>query len=87
MDMENLVGMANRIGTFFESMPERDEALKEIRDHIRRYWPPVMRRGLLEQAAAESGSGLHPLVKAMLMSYAAELVPQESGPGGVRPNR
>ena len=30
MDIENLVKMANRIGQFFESMPDAEEASREI---------------------------------------------------------
>ena len=37
MDAHNLVDMANRIGDFFESMPDRDEAIDNIADHIRRF--------------------------------------------------
>ncbi len=35
MDSANLVRMANRIGEFFEAMPERDEALQGYAEHIR----------------------------------------------------
>ena len=38
MDSANLVRMANRIGEFFEAMPERDEALQGIAEHIRKFW-------------------------------------------------
>ncbi|MGF6599222.1 formate dehydrogenase subunit delta [Paraburkholderia sp. GAS448] len=47
MDKDNLVDMANRIGDFFESMPDHEEALTGIADHIRRFWEPRMRRALL----------------------------------------
>ena len=30
MDADNLIRMANRIGEFFEAMPDRDEALNGI---------------------------------------------------------
>lgn len=30
MDVSNLIRMANRIGEFFEAMPDRDEALHGI---------------------------------------------------------
>ncbi|MCA3787073.1 formate dehydrogenase subunit delta, partial [Burkholderia sp.] len=55
MDHEHLIDMANQIGAFFESMPDRDEALAGIADHIRRFWEPRMRRALL--AALDDPSG------------------------------
>ncbi|MGU7776422.1 formate dehydrogenase subunit delta, partial [Burkholderia sp. MR1-5-21] len=44
MDTGHLIDMANQIGEFFASMPDRDEALAGIADHIRRFWEPRMRR-------------------------------------------
>ncbi len=46
MNIDNLVGMANQIGEFFEAMPDREEALAGISDHIRKFWAPRMRRQL-----------------------------------------
>ncbi|HDR9806869.1 TPA: formate dehydrogenase subunit delta, partial [Burkholderia cenocepacia] len=42
MNSEHLIDMANQIGAFFESMPDRDEALTGIAEHIRRFWEPRM---------------------------------------------
>lgn len=39
--------MANRIGQFFEAMPERDEALEGIANHLQKFWDPRMRREFL----------------------------------------
>jgi hypothetical protein len=44
MHIDNLVKMANQIGTFFEAMPDRDEALGDIASHLKRFWEPRMRR-------------------------------------------
>jgi len=62
MDVENLVRMANRIGEFFEAMPDPEEAREGIAQHLRRYWEPRMRRELLAHVAATGGTGLRPLV-------------------------
>ena len=48
MDADNLVRMANRIGDFFEAMPDREEALEGIATHIRKFWEPRMRRQFFE---------------------------------------
>uniref|UniRef100_UPI001A8D0527 formate dehydrogenase subunit delta n=1 Tax=Trinickia mobilis TaxID=2816356 RepID=UPI001A8D0527 len=47
MNQEHLIVMANQIGEFFESMPDREEALAGVADHIRRFWEPRMRRAIL----------------------------------------
>jgi formate dehydrogenase subunit delta len=46
MNIDNLVAMANQIGEFFEAMPDREEALAGITDHIRKFWAPRMRQQL-----------------------------------------
>jgi len=63
MDIENLVTMANQIGAFYESMPDRKQALSDIAGHIKRYWEPRMRRELLEHFDEQSvSSELSPIV-------------------------
>ncbi|XQU69915.1 hypothetical protein OJJOAM_002646 [Cupriavidus sp. H18C1] len=54
MNLDNLVKMANQIGTFFAAMPDRDEALADIATHLRRFWAPPMRRALLEGGGQRS---------------------------------
>eukprot|EP01036_Dinobryon_divergens_P058728 gene58728-78350_t len=39
--------MANQIGSFFESMPDRAQAIEDIASHIKRFWEPRMRRAIL----------------------------------------
>ena len=76
MDIHNLVHMANRIGQFFESYSDRNEALEGISGHIKKFWDPRMRRLLLEQADAEQGGGtakLLPLVAEALRTHRSML--------------
>ena len=47
MNADNLIHMANRIGQFFEAMPERDEALEGIANHLQKFWDPRRRRQFL----------------------------------------
>jgi formate dehydrogenase subunit delta len=56
MNEQHLIEMANRIGEFFESMPDRDEALAGIAEHIRSFWEPRMRRVLLNALDEASAS-------------------------------
>jgi len=45
----NLIRMANQIGTFFESMPDREQALRDIAMHLKKFWDPRMRKAFLAQ--------------------------------------
>jgi formate dehydrogenase subunit delta len=62
MDNDSLVRMANRIGDFFEAMPDRDRAMVDIADHMRKFWEPRMRRQMLEYVDLHQGSGLGEIV-------------------------
>mgnify|MGYP003547786586 FL=1 len=61
MDVRDTVRMANQIADFFKGYGH-DAAVKDIADHINRFWEPRMRTHLFEHLA-KGGEGLHPLVK------------------------
>ena len=48
MNSEHLIRMANQIGVFFESMPDRTEALEGMASHLKKFWDPRMRRQFLQ---------------------------------------
>ncbi|SIN93732.1 formate dehydrogenase subunit delta [Paraburkholderia phenazinium] len=77
MDEQNLIEMANRIGDFFDSMPDREEALAGVADHIRRFWEPRMRRALLAAVDRPDAGGLaiSPIVKEALLANRVQLTP------------
>ncbi len=75
MDIHNLTHMANRIGQFFEAMPDPQEASKEIANHLRKFWEPRMRRELLAHIDATGGEGLLPIVKSAVVAHRALLEP------------
>lgn len=62
MDTQNLIHMANRIGQFFESYPDRAEALEGIDSHIRKFWTPRMRELLRQQVDGQGREALLPIV-------------------------
>lgn len=66
MDNDNLVRMANRIGEFFQAMPDRQEAIDGVVQHLRRFWEPRMRRALLDHVDQAGDTTLHPLVAAAI---------------------
>ena len=75
MDIHNLLHMANRIGQFFESMPDQEEASKEIASHLRKFWEPRMRRELLAHLDTNDGAGLLPIVRSAVLAHRGSLEP------------
>ncbi|WP_341314633.1 formate dehydrogenase subunit delta [Paraburkholderia sp. IMGN_8] len=80
MDDQNLIDMANRIGEFFESMPDREEALAGIADHIHRFWEPRMRRALLATLDQPDANGIamSDIVREALVKHRDQLMPAAS---------
>lgn len=76
MDIHNLIHMANQIGGFFEAMPEREEALSGIADHLQHFWEPRMRSQLLAYVDAENGKDLKPVVVSAIRAHRDKLVLQ-----------
>ena len=85
MEIDHLVKMANQIGAFFESMPDRQQALADAAAHLRKSWDPRMRRQLLqyvdnkredqreEQGGGQSGGRLSGFVLEALRAHRATL--------------
>ena len=48
MDNSNLIKMANNIGAFFKSEPDRELAIQGVEQHIRNAWEPRMRKQIIE---------------------------------------
>jgi formate dehydrogenase subunit delta len=64
-DNSNLIKMANNIGSFFKSEPDRELGIQGIEQHISNFWEPRMRRQII---AYVQGGGLE------LMDIVAEAV-------------
>jgi formate dehydrogenase subunit delta len=69
MDVNKLVRMANQIGAFFESMPDRPQALADIAGHLQRFWEPRMRQGLLRYVDEQGGAELTQIVREALRAH------------------
>ncbi|GAB4118189.1 MAG: formate dehydrogenase subunit delta [Sideroxydans sp.] len=77
MDRQNLIGMANRIGDFFAAMPEREEALLGIANHLRNFWEPRMRRQLLDYVDGGQCGELRPIVLDAIAAHHRKLRVQQ----------
>lgn len=62
MNRDNLIKMANQIGAFFEAMPDREQAIKDIASHLLRTWDPRMRTELLATLGGVDEEKLKPMV-------------------------
>jgi formate dehydrogenase subunit delta len=71
MNNDNLIRMVNRIGAFFAAMPDREEAMRDLAQHVRRFWEPRMRRQLFEHLEVRHGEGVDELVVNALRRHRA----------------
>ncbi|MEO8936785.1 MAG: formate dehydrogenase subunit delta [Burkholderiaceae bacterium] len=79
MNTTILVTMANQIGTFFDSMTDRDEGLRGLSDHIRRFWAPPMRVQITAHLQA-GGEGLSSIVRAAIEAHPVLATPTPFDP-------
>ena len=73
MHTDALIRMANQIGSFFEAMPDRTEALEGIAQHIRKFWEPRMRRDLLAHVDGGGSAELSAMVAEAIARHRGEL--------------
>ncbi len=69
MDVNNLIKMANQIGTFFDSMPDRAQAIEDIATHIKRFWEPRMRRAILESIDSKQDGAMSEIVREAINTH------------------
>lgn len=70
-NVEQLVKMANQIGSFYRSDPDEVAATGAIANHVRSFWHPKMRKQIFLHLD-EGGAGLVPLVERALLKLQAE---------------
>lgn len=70
MKRDNLIKMANRIGAFFEAMPDRQQAVADVATHLRRTWEPRMRIEILKSLGTAEEGQLKPVVRDALLALA-----------------
>jgi formate dehydrogenase subunit delta len=69
MKNESMVIMMNRIGDFFEVMPDRVEAEIGIATHVRKFWAPSMRQSLKKYLENNQGDGFKPIILEALTKH------------------
>jgi formate dehydrogenase subunit delta len=81
---EHLVQMANDIGNFFRSEPERKDGVAGIANHIAKFWTPRMRQKLLDHVKEHGEAELDELPREALKLLASPSAPAGPAepPGG-----
>lgn len=74
MKPEYLATMANEIGAFFAATPDREQAARDIANHLKRYWDPRMRRQIVAQYR-QGGEGFNEDVRRAVALLAEETPP------------
>ena len=68
---DNLIRMANHIGTFFESMPDRPEAMEGLVKHLKSFWDPRMRKAFLAKVDGPENSQISDIVLSAVRAHRA----------------
>ncbi len=66
MKPAKLIKMVNQIAAFFEAMPNREQAAKDVAAHIQRNWEPRMRAALLHHVVEHGDAELSSLAREAL---------------------
>jgi formate dehydrogenase subunit delta len=78
MEIHHLVDMANRIGDFFSSMPDRVEAKNGIALHIKKFWEPRMKQLLMSSLDSPDTQNLQPIVREAVVEHSAQIQPRQA---------
>jgi len=84
-ESQHLVQMANDIGNFFRALPNREDAIAGIANHIKNFWTRRMREKLAEQLShgdADLDELPREAIKRLGDSLAAKPQPPPAGDAG-----
>jgi len=74
MEKNHLITMANQIGGFFKGYPDKEQATKDVAMHLKKFWPPVMRKEIIEYVTSseEADNLLDDIVNDAIKKYLKE---------------
>lgn len=75
MNTDLMIKMLNEISAFFDAETDKEQAARDVKSHVRRYWEPRMRAQLLEYFEQHKGVGLSDLALKAVGLLAAESHP------------
>jgi formate dehydrogenase subunit delta len=74
VDLHHLIGMANDIGGFFGTMPDHEDGVTAMTQHLRNFWEPRMRRAIIDYAH-DGGADLIPIAREAIARLDVERKP------------
>lgn len=74
MNIEHLIHMANQIGAYFDTEPDRTLASAGIADHLTSFWEKRMRLSLYAYLDSAQDNALAPLVSEALTRHRDQIV-------------
>lgn len=69
MEASSLIKMANQIGTFFESMPDHQQAVEDIATHLKRFWAPKMRKIIVDSIDQKQDAEMMDIVREAILTH------------------
>lgn len=83
MNIEQLIHLANRIGDFFDAMPDHAEGVEGVTNHIQKFWEPRMRKQMLDfleqhPNGRTATSELSPITLEALTQHRDRLMPKQA---------
>lgn len=70
MRAEYIIKQANQIASFYESMPDTAQALRDFVAHVTKFWDPRMRQDLIQIMQGPQSATAHDMVRQAVHDYA-----------------
>jgi len=72
MNIDLLIKMTNEISAFFAAESDREQAARDVANHLKRFWEPRMRAQIITYYKERQGAGLVDLAKNAVALLAAQ---------------
>jgi formate dehydrogenase subunit delta len=75
MNTDLMIKMLNEISAFFDGEDDKEQAARDVKSHVCKFWEPRMRAQLLEYYEQRKGAGLSDLAVKAVGLLASEAHP------------
>jgi formate dehydrogenase subunit delta len=72
MNTDLMIKMLNEISAFFDGEDDKEQAMRDVKSHVRKFWEPRMRAQLLDYYEQRQGAGLCDLAMKAVQLLAEE---------------
>jgi len=84
MNIDQLIKMANEIGSFFTTATA-EQASRDVATHLKRYWEPRMRQQIIRYLDERHGAGLSDVARGAVEQLKAESAAAGAASGAGKP--